>query len=181
MVGISCFIIQRDVMRIKWIKAHRELRTGTERILYICIYLSIYLFIILLVTCWASPWFSNKESACQCRRHGFDSWISKIPWRRKWQPTPVFLPGKSHVLTSLVGYSSVGSQKSQTRLSDWTTPPLLLLQKQGCSADIQVILTHHFCLPCSICPLFRSTVMDYTDQCNSSISAYDLWICLFLY
>ena len=45
MVGISCFIIQRDVMRIKWIKAHRELRTGTERILYICIYLSIYIFI----------------------------------------------------------------------------------------------------------------------------------------
>ena len=32
----------------------------------------------------------------QCRRHGFNPWIRKIPWRRKWQPTPVFLPGKSH-------------------------------------------------------------------------------------
>ena len=31
------------------------------------------------------------ESACQCRRQGFDLWIGKIPWRRKWQPTPVFL------------------------------------------------------------------------------------------
>ena len=40
--------------------------------------------------------FSSKESPCQCRRHGFDPWVGKIRWRRKWQPTPVFLPGKSH-------------------------------------------------------------------------------------
>ena len=31
-----------------------------------------------------------------CRRHGFDPWVRKIPWRRKWQPTPVFLSGESH-------------------------------------------------------------------------------------
>ena len=43
-------------------------------------------------------WLSGKESACQCRicrRPGFDPWVEKIPWRRKWQPTPVFLPGES--------------------------------------------------------------------------------------
>ena len=40
--------------------------------------------------CW---WLGGKESACQCRRPGFDPWVRKIPWRRKWQPTPVFLPG----------------------------------------------------------------------------------------
>ena len=43
-------------------------------------------------------WLSDKESTCQCRRHkssGLDSWVGKIPWRRKWQPTPVFLPGES--------------------------------------------------------------------------------------
>ena len=34
-----------------------------------------------------------KEFACQYRRHGFNPWVRKIPWRRKWQPTPVFLPG----------------------------------------------------------------------------------------
>ena len=39
-------------------------------------------------------WLSGKESACQCRRRGFDSWVRKIPWKRKWQPTPIFLPGK---------------------------------------------------------------------------------------
>ena len=42
-------------------------------------------------------WLSGKESACQCRRHGFDPWVGKVLWRRKWQPTPVFLLGKSHV------------------------------------------------------------------------------------
>ena len=43
------------------------------------------------------PWLlSRKESTCQCRRCGFDPWVGKIPWRKKWQPTPVFSPGKSH-------------------------------------------------------------------------------------
>ena len=43
-------------------------------------------------------WLSGKESACPCRRHrrrGLDPWVEKIHWRRKWQPTPVFLPGES--------------------------------------------------------------------------------------
>ena len=39
---------------------------------------------------------SGKESACQCRKCGFNPWVRKIPYRRKWQPTPVFLPGESH-------------------------------------------------------------------------------------
>ena len=37
-------------------------------------------------------WFSGKESTCQYRRRGFDLWLGKISWRRKWQSTPVFLP-----------------------------------------------------------------------------------------
>ena len=42
---------------------------------------------------------SSKEPAYQCRRHkrlGFDPWVGKICWNRKWHPTPVFLPGKFH-------------------------------------------------------------------------------------
>ena len=50
-------------------------------------------------------WFCGKESACQCRRCGFNPWVRKIPWRRKWHSTPVFLPGESHGHRSLVGYS----------------------------------------------------------------------------
>jgi len=37
-----------------------------------------------------------KEHAYQCRKSRFDPWVGKIPWRRKRQPTPVFLPGESH-------------------------------------------------------------------------------------
>ena len=50
-------------------------------------------------------WLSGKEFACQCRRLGFHPWIRKIPWRRKWQSTPVFLPKKSHGQRSLAGYN----------------------------------------------------------------------------
>ena len=50
-------------------------------------------------------WLSGKESTCQCRRHVLDPWVGRIPWRRKWLPTPVFLPGKSHGQRSLAGYS----------------------------------------------------------------------------
>ena len=46
----------------------------------------------------------GKESTSQCRRPGFNLWVRKIPWRRKWQPTPE-LPGKSHRQRSLVVYS----------------------------------------------------------------------------
>jgi len=42
----------------------------------------------------------------------FDPWVGKIPWRRKWQPTPVFLPWKSHRQRSLVGYSPWGGKES---------------------------------------------------------------------
>ena len=51
---------------------------------------------------------SGKESACQCRRHGFNPWVGKIPWRRKWQPPPVFLLRKSHGQKSLACYSRQG-------------------------------------------------------------------------
>ena len=44
----------------------------------------------------------------------FDPWVGKIPWRRKWQPTPVFLPEKSHGWRSLVGYSPWGHKESDT-------------------------------------------------------------------
>ena len=57
------------------------------------------------------PGGPSKEPACQCRRRerrGFDPWVGKIPWRREWQPTPVFLPGESHGQRRLAGYSPWG-------------------------------------------------------------------------
>ena len=55
---------------------------------------------------------------CQCRRLWFNPWSRKIPWRRKWQPTPIFLPGKSHGQSSLVGYSPWGHKRVRY---EWTT------------------------------------------------------------
>ena len=57
-------------------------------------------------------WFSGKESTHQCRRRGFDPWIEKIPWRRKWQHTLVFLPGKFHGQRSQASYSTWARKES---------------------------------------------------------------------
>ena len=62
---------------------------------------------------------SGKEPACQCRRckrQGFDPWVRKFPWRRAWQPTPVFIPGESHGQKSLAGYSPQGPKELDTTL-----------------------------------------------------------------
>ena len=59
---------------------------------------------------------SSAESASRCRRCGFNPWFRKIPWKRKWQPTP--LAGKSHGQRSLAGLQSMGSQR--VRQSDCT-------------------------------------------------------------
>ena len=57
-------------------------------------------------------WLSGKEPICSGRRLGFDLWVGKIPWRRPWKPTPVFLPGEFHGQRSLVGYSPWGCKWS---------------------------------------------------------------------
>ena len=59
-------------------------------------------------------WLNGKEICLQCRslrRHGFDSFVRKIPWRRDWQPTLVFLPGESQGQRSLVGSQSPWGHK----------------------------------------------------------------------
>ena len=65
---------------------------------------------------------SGKEPACQCRwpkRSGFHPWVRKILWRRKWQPTPVFLPEKSHGQRNLAGYSPLSRKELNT--TEWLT------------------------------------------------------------
>ena len=57
------------------------------------------------------PWWLGKRSACQCRRPWFDVWIGQIPWRRKWELTPLFLFGKSHRQRSVVGYNLWGHKR----------------------------------------------------------------------
>ena len=62
-------------------------------------------------------WLSGKEPTCQRTGRGFSPWVRKISWRRKWRPSPVFLPGKFRGQRSLVGYSPRGHRVRQ----DWVT------------------------------------------------------------
>ena len=107
---------------------------------YICIYTYI------------TRWLSDKESACQCRRRKrcrFYPWVEKIPWGRKWQPTPVFLPARSHGQRSLMGYSS----RSHRVRHDWMTENTLNIHvmyfyRRMASSALTCKYTH--CLPLSI-------------------------------
>ena len=65
-------------------------------------------------------WLSGQESACQgrrCRRRGFNLWVGKIPWKRAWQPAPVFLCGEPHGQRSLVGHSPWDHEELDT--AEW--------------------------------------------------------------
>ena len=73
--------------------------------------LAFFKFMTLKLKMDYSGGVSCKESTCQCRRCkllAFDPWVGKIPWSRKWQPTPIFLPGKFHRQRRLVSYSPWG-------------------------------------------------------------------------
>ena len=71
------------------------------------------------------PGGSDGKDCLQCRRPGADPQVRKILWRRTWQPTPVFLPGKPHEQRSLAGYGPWGCKESDTteRLTHTMSPP----------------------------------------------------------
>ena len=87
------------------------------------------------------PGGSDGKESLQCRRSEFDPWVGKIPWRRGWQPTLVFLPGESHGQRSVVGYSPQGH-----RASDITFISLLPLNyasfTEGASLENQSPSSH---------------------------------------
>ena len=73
--------------------------------IYVHVYVYVYIHTVYIGFLGGA---NNKVPAYQCRRHkrcGFNSWVRKIPWRKTWQPTLVFLPGESHGEKSLAGYS----------------------------------------------------------------------------
>ena len=92
-------------------------------------------------------WLSGKESTCQSVRHGFDPGAGKIRYRRKWQPTPVFLPLKSH------GQRSLAVAKTRTWLSDWVcaqtyTFPVYVTRRRLPSRAQEWALVHHSEMNC---------------------------------
>ena len=134
-------------------------------------------------------WCSDKESACQCRRYGFHPWVRKIPWSRKWQPTPVFLPGELHGQRSLLGYSPWGGKESDmtehvcvcththththTHLlplcCGWQSPENIARRSQNSSQeswmdDDRVLYTKKYSNPCAYTKAFSFILTTYMSS-----------------
>ena len=94
-----------------------DIYLGSSLLLQMALFCSFVFWPSNIFHCGLPCWLSLKESASQCRRHGFDPWVEKIPWTRKWQPTPGFVPGKSNGQRSLAGYSPWGRKESLHELA----------------------------------------------------------------
>ena len=98
-------------------------------------------------------WLRGKESACQCRRcrrPGFDPWVGKIPWNRKWQPTPIFLPGKFYGPRSLkrsqrVGHDWAWYGKGYQGLLEWGIEIILSLKMLVAAQLYTLLKVFHMC------------------------------------
>ena len=71
------------------------------------VYTQKYTFVDIYIDIDGLPFSSVGKESAAMQKTGFDFWVRKIPWRRKWQPIPSFLPGESHGQRSLEGYSTV--------------------------------------------------------------------------
>ena len=99
-----------------WALSHRPpTQNPTHRVLIITHgVLTSYQGLYLHDRIWFSwlPWWLRLSGICpQCKGPGFDLWVRKIPWRREWQSTPLFLPRESHGQRSQAGYSSWGHKE----------------------------------------------------------------------
>ena len=94
-------------------------------------------FIIL----WASLVAQTIKNLPAVQETGFDSWVGKIPWRRKWQPVPIFLPGKSHGQRILAGYSPWGWKESN--MTEWLTLHYLKALVQLSHSVVSISLRPH--------------------------------------
>ena len=90
-------------------RAQRQNQISVAQILW-----PLYSFYLLILVYSAKTKHNLFFGIMQNRRPGFDPWVGKMPWRREWQPTPVFLPGESHGQRSLVGHSPQGCKESDT-------------------------------------------------------------------
>ena len=79
-----------------------------KKYIYICVYTYIHTYIHTHTHTGFTGDSVGRRIHLQFRRHRLDPWVRKIPWRRKWQSTPVFLPVKSHWQKSLLGYFAIG-------------------------------------------------------------------------
>ena len=120
-------------------------------------------------------WLSDKEPACQCGRHRFNLWVWKVPWRIKWQPTPVLLPGESHGQRSWQA-TVHGVSKSQTWLSDYYS--LSLTQFFYVSFDVYLCFLFCFVLFIFLTEVYliHNIVLDH-----SKVIQLYIYVCVCVY
>ena len=108
---------------------------------------SVVPFVLIYHSVLGLPWWCRQWRTClQCGRPRFDPWVGKIPWRRKWQPTPVFLPRESH------GQRGAG----------WVTVHGLCKESDTTK---RLTRTHHSLLICSVDGLSDSSVFGCYKSC----------------
>ena len=95
-----------------------EIKPNEGSVKFSCIYYMTLCLVVYTIRLYVSraslvAW-KIKNLPAMLWRSRFDPWVGKIPWRRDWQPTPVFLPGKSHGQRNLAGYSPRGRKESDT-------------------------------------------------------------------
>ena len=106
----------------------------------------------------------------QFGRPGFDPWVRKIPWRRAWQPTPVFLPGEPHGQGSLVGYSTRDHKESDMTQQVTLGAGVLFITDQAVVGEYEgSSFFHQFSSVAQSCPALCNP-MDAAHQASLSIS-----------
>ena len=102
-------------------------------------------------------WYSGEESTCQGRGRGFTPWVGKIPWRRAWQPTPVFLPGEAHGQRSQAGCRPRGrkeSRRTERIAHTSSTPRTGLAGSHGSSISVSKCLRSLHTVPHRAVPVY---------------------------
>ena len=113
-VGLfAVFIIEKKPTYVCTLKVHIHVGQGSNVYSLEISYMEVdqALFTAGTLPAGLPGWLRGRESAC-CWRHGFNPRVGKIPWRRKWQPTPVFLPGVAYGQRSLAAHSPRGREES---------------------------------------------------------------------
>ena len=122
---------------------------------------------------------TTMEPTCQCRKCGFDPWVRKIPWSRKWQPTPEFLPEEVHGQRSLEGYSPWGLNRVRHDLATKQ-------QKQREAGRARRIRQGYSVKKCVVCLTIEVILLNWNlvsplslsySSCSSCLSLFLLFSC----